>query len=151
MPEGGFVGCDLWADLIHLEGAKPLATYEDNFYAGTPAVTRNVFGEGAAYYLGTRTEERYTVPLLERVCEEAGVRPTVEVPTGVDAVRRKTESASFLFLLNYNEESVGDPATESRPGSPHGDGARSQPGPRPSRSCDTARDNDMRPPRQGGP
>ena len=26
--------CGLWADLIHLEGAEPLATYTDNFYAG---------------------------------------------------------------------------------------------------------------------
>ena len=29
-----------------------------------------------------------------------------EVPPGVDAVRRKTEAASFLFLLNHNEETV---------------------------------------------
>jgi beta-galactosidase len=40
------------------------------------------------------------------VCEEAGVRPAAEVPPGVDAVRRKTEGASFLFLLNHNEEAV---------------------------------------------
>jgi beta-galactosidase len=40
------------------------------------------------------------------VCDEADVRPTAEVPPGVDAVRRKTEAASFLFLLNYNEEAL---------------------------------------------
>ena len=44
--------------------------------------------------------------LLERVCEEAGVRPTAEVPPGIDAVRRKTEAASFLFVLNHNGEAV---------------------------------------------
>jgi beta-galactosidase len=44
----GGESCDLWADLIHLEGAEPLASYTDGFYAGTPAVTRNVHGEGAA-------------------------------------------------------------------------------------------------------
>ena len=38
--------------------------------------------------------------------DEAGVRPTAEVPPGVDAVRRKTEAASFLFLLNHNEEAL---------------------------------------------
>jgi len=102
-PDGGSYGSDLWADLIHLEGAEALATYTDNFYADTPAVTRNVFGEGAAYYLGTRPEERYTKSLLQRVCEEAGVRPTARVPPGVDALRRRTKDASFLFLLNHNE------------------------------------------------
>jgi beta-galactosidase len=98
--------CDLWADLIHLQEAEPLASYTEDFYAGTPAVTRNTFGEGAAYYLGTRPEQRYTKSLLQRVCEEAGVRPTADVPPGVDAVRRKTEDASFLFLLNHNNEAV---------------------------------------------
>jgi beta-galactosidase len=99
-------GCDLWADLIHLEGAEPLASYTDSFYVGTPALTRNVYGEGAAYYLGTRPEERYARSLLQVVCEEAGVRPTAEVPPGVDAVRRKTEDASYLFMLNHNQEGV---------------------------------------------
>jgi beta-galactosidase len=94
----------MWVDLIHLEGAQPQASYTEDFYADTPAVTRNVFGEGAAYYLGTRPEQRYTKSLLQRVYEEAGVRPTAEVPPGVDAVRRKTEDASFLFLLNHNQE-----------------------------------------------
>jgi beta-galactosidase len=102
----GGESCDLWADLIHPEGAETLASYTDDFYAGTPAVTRNVFGEGAAYYLGTRPDESYIRSLLQRVCEEAGVRPTAEVPPGVDAVRRKTEAASFLFLLNHNQEAV---------------------------------------------
>jgi beta-galactosidase len=102
--DGESYGCDMWADLIHLEGAESLASYTDDFYAGTPAVTRNVFGEGAAYYLGTRPKQRYTMSLLQRVCQEAGVKPTADVPPGVDAVRRKTEDASFLFLLNHNQE-----------------------------------------------
>jgi beta-galactosidase len=40
------------------------------------------------------------------VCEEAGVRPTAQAPPGVDAVRRKTEAASFHFLLNHTQEAV---------------------------------------------
>jgi beta-galactosidase len=104
--DGESYRCDLWADLIHLEGAESQASYTEEFYADTPAVTRNVFGEGVAYYLGTRPEERYTKSLLQRVCQEAGVRPTAEVPPGVDAVRRRTEDASFLFLLNHNQEAV---------------------------------------------
>jgi beta-galactosidase len=104
--EGESYGCDMWADLIHLEGAESQASYTEDFYADTPAVTRNIFGEGVAYYLGTRPEERYTKSLLQRVRQEAGVRPTAKVPPGVDAVRRRTEDASFLFLLNHNQEAV---------------------------------------------
>jgi beta-galactosidase len=102
----GGESCDLWADLIHPEGAETLASYTGGFYAGMPAVTRNVYGEGTACYLGTRPEESYTKSLLQRVCGEAGVSSTAEVPPGVDAVRRKTEVASFLFLLNHNQEAL---------------------------------------------
>ena len=97
---------DLWADLIHLRDAESLAWYAEGFYAGTPAVTRNAFGDGAAYYLGTRPEGRYVEMLVQTVCERAGVDPTIQAPPGIDAVRRKTEDASFLFLLNHNDKAV---------------------------------------------
>jgi beta-galactosidase len=98
--------CDFWADLVHLEGAESLASYERDFYAGTPAVTRHVFGNGVAYYLGTRPEEGYTKLLLEKIRDETGVRPPLEAPPGVEVVRRKSEKASFLFVLNHKSEST---------------------------------------------
>ena len=105
--DGAQYSCDLWADLVHLEGAEALASYQGGFYAGTPAVTRHGFGDGVAYYLGTRPEERYTKLLLERACREVSMQPPLEVPPGVEVVRRRTGEASFLFVLNHNDESVG--------------------------------------------
>ncbi len=103
--DGASYPCDLWADMIHLEGAEPLATYADGFYAGTPAATRHSFGEGVACYIGTRSEGKYTKNLLEEMRREAGVRIPLEAPPGVEVVRRKN-GESFLFLLNHNEEPV---------------------------------------------
>ena len=104
--DGETFQCDLWADLIHPRGAETLASYKEGFYAGTPAATRNAFGNGTAYYLGTRPDRRYTSLILQTVCERAGVSPTIQAPPGVDAVRRRTEDASYLFLLNHNDEAV---------------------------------------------
>ena len=104
--DGASYSCDLWADLVHLQGAESLASYERGFYAGVPAVTRHAFGEGAAYYLGTRPEKRYTKALLERVCREAGIGPPLQTPPGVEVVRRKTEDAAFLFALNHSPKPV---------------------------------------------
>ena len=53
-----------------------------------------------------RQQHRYTRLLLQRVCEQTGVRSTPEVPPGVDVIRRKSEDASFLFVLNHNEVTV---------------------------------------------
>ncbi len=104
--EGTTHPCELWADLVHPEGAEPLATYSEGFYAGAPAVTRNGFGEGTAYYLGTRPEQRYVRLLLDWVREEAGVGAPFGAPPGIEVVRRRTERASFLFLLNHNLQTV---------------------------------------------
>lgn len=43
----------LLCDIMHLEGAEALAEYQEDFYAGSPVVARNSFGQGQAYYIGT--------------------------------------------------------------------------------------------------
>ena len=110
--ENGIVGgegsytCDLWADLIHPEGAETLASFADGFYAGMPAVTRNTFGDGVAYYLGTHPDARYTKAFLRSVCAEAGAKAPLRVSSGVEVVRRRAGDASILFVLNHGEETI---------------------------------------------
>ena len=102
--EGEAYGCELWIDLIEIKDAETLATYETDFYAGAPAATRHEYGDGTAYYLGTRPEEAYTARLLLQACSEADVEPPLQAPSGVEVVRRRTEGSSFLFALNHNQE-----------------------------------------------
>ena len=40
------------------EGAEVLASYESDYYAGCPALTRKSYGSGRAYYLACETEGR---------------------------------------------------------------------------------------------
>lgn len=110
--DGASHPCDLWADLVHLRGAEPLAAYEHGHLSGVPAATRNAYGEGAAYYLGTRPDEAYVRTLLSRALGEAGVEPPLEAPPGVEVVRRRGEGGSFLFVLNH----AGKPSEVRLPG-----------------------------------
>jgi len=103
---GRRVGCDHWCDLLHLDGAKALATYTSDFFAGRPAVTRHTHGRGTAYYLGTRLDATGLDLLLDRVVKEAKVRPVLRTPAGVEATRRTSRRDEFLFLLNYNDHKV---------------------------------------------
>jgi beta-galactosidase len=52
----GTYNCDPSCDILHLEGAQALATFEDDFYAGYPAITEHRFGRGRALYVATRPE-----------------------------------------------------------------------------------------------
>ena len=102
--EGAF-SADLWADVITLEGAEPLATFKGGFYAGRPAVMQHDFGAGRSFYLGTRLDEAGMTWILDRACDHAGVQAT-DFPAGVEAVRRVGETSSYLILLNHTDRSV---------------------------------------------
>ena len=98
--------CDLWSDVIDLEGAEAIAHYTDAFYAHRPAITRHRFGAGVSYYIGTRLETAGMAWLLARVCGELGLRPPVSVSPGVEVVCRTDGTRSWLFLLNHTATTV---------------------------------------------
>jgi beta-galactosidase len=98
--------CDLWADLIRLEGASALAAFTGEFYADQAAVTEHRFGQGRAVYVGTQAEPRFLDGLLAQLADDAGVRAPLDAPQGVEAVVREKDGRRFLFLLNHNKNSV---------------------------------------------
>ncbi len=105
--DGSSSACDLWADVIDLEGATALATFTGNFYAGRPAITEHTFGRGRAIYIGTRLAPDTMGALLGRLSAAAGVTPPVSAPPGVEVVRRRTEDGRTLwFVLNHRPELV---------------------------------------------
>lgn len=95
---------DLLCDLTHLEGARALGAYEEDFYAGMPAVTVHTYGEGNAYYVGTRSDQEFYQMFLERVFSQAGIQPLHRAPSGVEVCVRENAGGTYLFLLNHTEE-----------------------------------------------
>jgi beta-galactosidase len=99
--ENDFSG-DLWFDVIELQGASAIARFANDFYSGLPAATRHSFGQGLAFYLGTRLNVEGMRWLIGRVCAEAGVTPVLEAPAGVEALRRVSDGRTLLYVLNHN-------------------------------------------------
>ncbi len=91
-------------DIMHLEGAESLAEYQEDFYAGTPVITCNSFGQGQAYYVGTRSEEAFYGKLVQEICEKQQVRPAAEVRSGIEVTERFRDKEHYLFMLNHKEE-----------------------------------------------
>lgn len=102
----GSYECSLLFDLIHCETAKPLATYGKDFYAGMPALTRNEFGKGRAYYVATHADEAFHRDLALSLTSEAGLKPVVDgLSEDVEALTRSKDGKTWLFLLNHSPES----------------------------------------------
>jgi beta-galactosidase len=100
----GSYQCGLVCDLLHAEKAEALAVYGKDFYAGCPALTRNRFGSGAAWYVASDPEQPFLDALLAHICAEQGIAPLLTPPSGVEITRRTKNGQAFTFLLNHNDE-----------------------------------------------
>jgi beta-galactosidase len=91
-------------ELAHTEGAKVLAVYRDDFYAGRPALTRNAWGQGAAYYMAARMRDPFLADFYSRVIDEAGIRRALgtKLPEGVTAQLRTDGETEYVFVLNFS-------------------------------------------------
>lgn len=112
----GGVSCEasLLCDLMHLEGARELASYEEDFYAGTPVITENSFGAGKAYYVGTRSSQEFYRMFMRERMEEKGISPVLEAPEGVEATERFKDGKGVMFVLNHNDEETAFVLNEAR-------------------------------------
>jgi beta-galactosidase len=103
----------VWSEDIRLEGAEAFARFAAGDLDGRPAVTRHGFGDGSAWYVGTRPEPTTMRRLLDRVRADAGVEPVLaDLPAGVQArVREAPSGQAYWILLNHGSE----PATVRLP------------------------------------
>ena len=96
----------LVCDQIHLTGAKAVATYANEFYAGTPAVTENRYGRGMAWYVGSRLDHDGLWQIVDQVIKASGVTPLVDEATELEITERTTTDGRRLyFVLNMSNDS----------------------------------------------
>lgn len=103
----------LLCDLSHLEGAEALSVYEEDFYAQMPAITKNQFGDGRAYYVETRSNEEFYQTLMADICEECGVESLLAPQENLEVTMRRNENGRFLFLLNHADREQETVMTEA--------------------------------------
>lgn len=98
--------CGLLCDLIHLEGAKALAVYGKDFYAGMPVLTENEFGKEKAYYIASDPEQKFLDDFVKCLCDSKNIKAPIEVMSNVDVTQRFKDGKAFIFVLNHNDFTV---------------------------------------------
>ncbi|NQX11850.1 beta-galactosidase [Microbacteriaceae bacterium VKM Ac-2855] len=92
-----------WSELLEAPDATIVARYATGATAGHPAITRRSVGAGAAWYLSADLEPDSLGALIERILEEVGIEPAAVVSPGVEAIRRASAEASYLFVVNHTD------------------------------------------------
>ena len=95
----------LLCDLLHTEGAEALCTYEHDFYAGMPVLTRNHFGQGYAYYVATRSNAEFYHRFVGDLCTESGITPILHTSEPIEVTERTNDNGAVLVLLNHGTQS----------------------------------------------
>ncbi|MGL4205586.1 MAG: beta-galactosidase trimerization domain-containing protein, partial [Aeromonadaceae bacterium] len=88
---------------IQLEGARALARYQSDFYAGEPAVTLHEHGRGRAYYVASRNDLAFQRDFFGRLASDLRLPRALatELPYGVTAQSRRDGEQEFVFVQNY--------------------------------------------------
>jgi len=92
----------LW-DIIHPESANVVATHGKEFYAKTPVVTKNQFGKGCAWYIGTVPDKDYLMKNLRERCTEKGIYPILPPVANVEVTQRIKDDKEYIFILNHGD------------------------------------------------
>lgn len=108
--DGTEVPCNLLCDVMHLEGAECLATYAEDFYAGTPAVTKNQFGKGYTYYIGTNMNGDGIAKVLDMAVAQAEVSSVIQEETELEVTCRKADNCTYYFVLNFKDKDIEVPS-----------------------------------------
>ncbi|MDD7402983.1 MAG: beta-galactosidase [Butyribacter sp.] len=96
----------LWCDIIESEGAEVLARYNENFYKGSAAITRNLYEKGNVYYVGTVLTRKGMIALAEMIAQESGMEYVVNLPVGVERTVREKGTDKWTFLFNNTDKEV---------------------------------------------
>ncbi len=99
--------CNHLCEVVSVKEAAVLMTYKSRFYAGRPALTRNAFGAGEAYYICADMEQPFYDDVYGRILLARGIRGIMEgIPPDVEVSSRETAAYNYIFAQNYGREPV---------------------------------------------
>ena len=90
-----------YCELITATTAEPLGHYGADFYKGMPALLKNSYRSGTAYYIGCRDTGELTDALYAMLLQELKIK-TYDLPEGVTIATRE----QYLFVQNFNDHPV---------------------------------------------
>lgn len=104
LTDGSIYKCRQWCDILCPETAETITVYDEEFYKGKAAITRNSCGRGTAYYIGTVCEKKLYCKLAKDILLESGI-PFVEgLPDNVELTTRTGDGIIARFIFNNTAE-----------------------------------------------
>ena len=98
--------CDHLVAITHTEGADVLTTFAEDFYAGMPAISRNEYGDGLGYFIGSNFEASLLDDFYGDLLSKHGIQPQWITSDNVEVTQRYKDDEALIFVLNHNNYEV---------------------------------------------
>lgn len=96
--------------IVHAETAEVLGTYEADFYQGYPALTKNSYGKGQAYFIAAEAESAFIRDFCQKLLWEKHLacELSAQIPENVLCSRRvdAKNGKELWFVMNFNPVEV---------------------------------------------
>lgn len=111
--EGKRYEAKLCCSVLRTQGATSLCNYEEDYYKGMPVVTRNGYGSGMTYYVGTSSEPDFYRHLVKNICLNAGVKDSTDSdivmqsanrPSTLEITARENSKGKLLYVMNHSND-----------------------------------------------
>lgn len=90
----------VWSESVRPSTASTIATFASGPVIGSPAITRNTFGSGTAWYVATALDGDSFSSLVTEVLASVGV-PIGPLPNGVEVTVRASDTHMYTFVINH--------------------------------------------------
>ena len=108
--------CRNLCDLVTLDTAEALFVYDEEFYKGYPAFTKNSWGSGTAYYVCSDADEEFYSDFFQNLVNQGVLKPIIKgrIPEVLEVTSRESEEYEYVFVQNFSDrETLLDPVTGS--------------------------------------
>ncbi|WP_143462544.1 beta-galactosidase [Levilactobacillus enshiensis] len=105
-----------YADTLTVDTAQTLGKYQDDFFAGSSALTKNSCGQGTAYYVAARTEVAFLEDFYDQLADKLTLKPTLPIEKQGPAVSiqvREKAGQQFFFVINFSDKPATVTTTKS--------------------------------------
>lgn len=96
--------CAKWCDIMHTETAKVVGVWGREFYSITPAVTKNRYGSGIVWYVGTEMSPELAHKMATTLIRENELQSLGQAAPDVEMTLRRGKDREWLFILNHAGE-----------------------------------------------
>lgn len=100
LADGDVYECRQWCDVLNVETAETVAVYDSEYYKGRAAITRNNYGNGTAYYIGTVCEKGLYNKLVKDILTDTGIEFIDGIPDNVEITTRTDKNVIARFIFN---------------------------------------------------